>query len=205
MTRIRGDILIDEASLAVERNEDIVLDSLPRLAIQSNYGIAANPAKPFDFTDVDITLDRITILAHGYSTGLKGQFTTTGALPSGISAATDYWIIRVSADTIKVAQTLTDAQNNNPILINSQGTGTHTFTPSAYSGAVIKLQSSNDGLNFVDLPTCIVPITSGGTTIFNVVEPAYRYLRYKYIPSSGSLSLTVILNGYDSQGDINAN
>jgi len=149
---------------------------------------------------VDIVLDKINVAGHGFKTGLKGQFTTDGSLPGGISALTDYFIIRIDDDMFRVADSLALAESGTYTLINSTGSGNHTFTPTAYSDASIGLASSNDGTNFVDLPTCQVTIASSGNTIFNVVEPAYRFLRFKFTPVSGAVDLAVHLNGYDSLG-----
>lgn len=203
--RTRGETLINETAVATNKHADIVLDFLPKLAIQANYAVNALAPKSFDPGDVDIITDKITVIGHGYATGVKGQFTTTGTLPGGLGLAVDYWIIKVDDDNFKVATSLTNAEAGTAQLINSDGTGTHTFTPAAFSGATLKLQSSNDGQNFIDLPTCMVTVASGGTSIFNVVEPAYRYLRFAFVPGDGSISLSVILNGHDSAGDSNAN
>lgn len=203
--RTRGETLINATAIATTRTADIVLDFLPKLAIQANYSVNSLAAKSFAPGDVNVFTDQITVVAHGYTTGVKGQFTTTGTLPGGISAATDYWIIRIDNDTFSVAVSLAAAEAGTVLLINSVGTGTHTFTPTAFGGAVLKLQSSNDGTNFVDLPSCQITLSGAGTSIFNVVEPAYRHLRFAYVPGAGSIDLTVVLNGHDSAGDTNAN
>jgi hypothetical protein len=203
--RTRGETLINEVAVSTNKHADIVLDFLPKLALQANYAVNALAAKDFDPADVNIATDQITIVAHGYTTGVKGQFTSTGTLPGGLNLATDYWIIKVNNDTLSVATSLANAEAGTVELINSSGTGTHTFTPSTFGGAVLKLQSSIDGNNFVDLPSCQVTINTSGTSLFNVVEPAYRFLRFAYVPGAGSMSLTVVVNGHDSAGDTNAN
>lgn len=203
--RTRGETLINETNVATTKTADIVLDFLPKLAIQANYAVNAVASQAFAPGDVNIFADKITVVAHGFSTGLKGQFSSTGTLPGGLSAATDYWIIRLDSDNFSVAASLADAEAGTAVLINSTGSGTHTFTPTAFGGAVLKLQSSNDGENFVDLPSCQVTLSGSGTSIFNVVEPAYRNLRFAYVPGAGSIDLTVIINGHDSAGDTNAN
>jgi len=203
--RTRGETLIEASAVATTRTSDIVLDFLPKLAIQANYTVLSLVAKGFDAGDVNIFTDQLTVTAHGYSTGVKGQFTTTGTLPGGISAATDYWIIKVDDDTFSIATSLANAEAGTVELINSTGSGTHTFTPTAFGGAVLKLQSSNDGSNFIDLPSCQVTLSASGCSLFNVVEPAYRHLRFAFIPDAGAVDLKVILNGHDSAGDTNAN
>lgn len=60
--------------------------------------------------------------------GMKVQISTTGTLPGGLSAATDYYINRLSSTTIRLSATLADAIAGNVIDITSQGTGTHTLT-----------------------------------------------------------------------------
>lgn len=200
MARTRIETIIGETGLAQTRTHDLKLELLPKLSLHAIYAIANPTVGNFADTDVNPVLDRITISSHGYKTGLKGQFTTTGSLPGGINPGTDYFIIRVDDNTIEVADSLAHAESGTYVLINSTGSGTHTFTPTAYAAGTIGLLTSNDGTNFVELPSCQVTIASGGNTMFNIVEPAYLWLRFKYAPVSGAIDLTVILNGYDSLG-----
>lgn len=83
------------------------------------------------FTDAEITdvSDEITITAHGWSTGLEVQATSSGTLPTGISLATNYYVIRVDANTIQLAASLLDAQGGTEINFSADGSGTHTLTP----------------------------------------------------------------------------
>lgn len=71
----------------------------------------------------------ITWGSHGLSTGSIVTFSTTGALPTGISAGVTYWITAVSASTFKVSTSL--ANCNAGIFVNTSGvqSGTHTCTP----------------------------------------------------------------------------
>ncbi|MFF3324952.1 collagen-like protein [Streptomyces sp. NPDC002889] len=72
--------------------------------------------------------DRVTATAHGLPStpGWKGQWTTTGTLPGGLSLATDYYAKRIDNDTIEV---YTDAALTSLVNLTSQGSGSHTFTP----------------------------------------------------------------------------
>lgn len=81
--------------------------------------------------------DRITIASNAdrWFSGAKVRFTTTGTLPGGIAAATDYYINRVSSTEIRLSATLADALAGNIIDITSQGTGTHTMTQTLTSRA----------------------------------------------------------------------
>lgn len=59
----------------------------------------------------------------------KVRFTNSGgALPTGLSAGTDYWLIRVSATTARVATTYANAIAGTAIAFTDAGTGTHTVT-----------------------------------------------------------------------------
>lgn len=58
----------------------------------------------------------------------KVRFTTTTTLPTGLVAGTDYWLIRVSATTARVATTFANAIAGTAIAFTDAGTGTHTVT-----------------------------------------------------------------------------
>ena len=65
---------------------------------------------------------------NDFSNYQKVRFTTSGGLPTGLSLATDYWLIRQSATTAKVAVSYADAIAGNAIAYTDAGTGTHTMT-----------------------------------------------------------------------------
>jgi hypothetical protein len=64
----------------------------------------------------------VTWTAHGLTDGAKVAFSTTGALPTGLTAATTYYVVNSAANTFQVAATLGGAA------INTSGTqsGVHT-------------------------------------------------------------------------------
>jgi hypothetical protein len=72
----------------------------------------------------------ITALWHGtghqFITGDKIQFTTDGVLPSGLSASTDYYVIRINATTFYVATTYDNAIADIRITTTGVQSGTHT-------------------------------------------------------------------------------
>jgi len=65
---------------------------------------------------------------NDWSNYQKVQFTTTGTLPTGLSLATDYWLVRQSATTAKVATTYANALAGTVVAFTDAGTGTHTLT-----------------------------------------------------------------------------
>jgi hypothetical protein len=73
--------------------------------------------------------ETITSSTHGLKTG-DGPIRLTnsgGALPAGYAADTDYYVIYVDADTIKLATTRANAYAGTAVAITGDGTGTHTY------------------------------------------------------------------------------
>lgn len=87
---------------------------------------------PLVFADTpvvaDPTTDQLAATAHGRSTGDGPvQFTTTTTLPAPLQLLTDYWLVKVDADHVKVATTFENSIDSVPTTIDltDAGTGTH--------------------------------------------------------------------------------
>ena len=65
--------------------------------------------------------------ARDFNTFTKVRFTTTTTLPTGLSLATDYYLVRVSSTTARVATSLANAIAGTVIAYTDGGTGTHTL------------------------------------------------------------------------------
>jgi hypothetical protein len=92
----------------------------------------APAAQTFVAAAVSLGSDIVTFDSpHGYSTGQKVQVSNSGGgLPTGLSAATDYFIIATSTRVLKFAASLADALAGTPAVdITGAGTGTQTITP----------------------------------------------------------------------------
>lgn len=91
--------------------------------------------KPLTLADDDVesvsaAADTLTLTAHSYVSG-DGPFqlTTTDTLPDPLELATDYWIIVIDANTIKLADSFADSVNTPvPIDLTDAGVGTHTIS-----------------------------------------------------------------------------
>ena len=81
----------------------------------------------FATTDVNTTTDVITV-SIDIPTGTKIVFTSTGTVPTGLTASTNYWAIRGSSTTITVAETHLEAWQGTAMDITAVGSGTHTVT-----------------------------------------------------------------------------
>lgn len=66
--------------------------------------------------------------ANDWKSGTKVRFTTTTTLPTGLSLDTDYWLVRVSATTARVATSYADYVAGTVVAFTDAGTGTHTLT-----------------------------------------------------------------------------
>ena len=94
---------------------------------------------------VDITENTLTV-ARSFITGEKVLL--SGAdLPAPLQASTEYWVIRVSATTIRLATSLANAYSGTAIDITDIGTGTHTI--SLYSAQVTAYQQQTQNSRVV--------------------------------------------------------
>ncbi|MGN6103730.1 MAG: hypothetical protein ACTHU0_01370 [Kofleriaceae bacterium] len=110
-------------------------------------------------TAVDSATDQLTIAAHGLLTGHGPAAIRNigGAHPSPLAPVTDYWIIRVDANTIRLATSSSNALAGTAINLTTNGTGTNileigipfrrarTYVPSWVDAAGAQLKS--DDLN----------------------------------------------------------
>jgi hypothetical protein len=94
-------------------------------------GTLANVREPLTVPDFTFTTthadDLVNATAHGRKTG-DGPFrlSTTGVLPAGYLAGTNYWWIWKSADSGQWASSLANALAGTAVAITTDGTGTHT-------------------------------------------------------------------------------
>lgn len=68
----------------------------------------------------------VTISGHGLTTGKKIYFTTTGSLPTGLTAATTYYVIFVDANTFRVATTPFNALAGTAVNTSGSQSGVQT-------------------------------------------------------------------------------
>src|SRR3990167_9165645 len=101
-------------------------------------------ARDWDFLDRQYTLTTVadtvtvtiaspgvfTLTAHGFGIGTVVYFSTTGALPTGLTAGTAYYVVKegLTANAFEVSTTISGTA------VNTSGSqsGTHTVTTSMY-------------------------------------------------------------------------
>ena len=94
------------------------VDSVPNPLVFSDTPFTANA-----------TTDQLTATAHGRTTGDGPvRFTTTGTLPAGLALATDYWLVVVDTDHLKVSATFPDSVAVSPTTIDLTGAGSGSHT-----------------------------------------------------------------------------
>lgn len=90
--------------------------------------------------------DALTLAANQtkMQTGDLVRLTTTGTLPTGLSLSTDYYVIRESDTSIKLATGQADSYMGNVVDITGAGAGTHTIRCMALAVYQNGLKSTGD-------------------------------------------------------------
>lgn len=73
----------------------------------------------------------VTKSSHGFTSGMRVQFTTTGTLPTGISLSTTYWVLVLDANTFQLSTSLANLQAGTYVATSGTQSGTHTVTHSS--------------------------------------------------------------------------
>jgi hypothetical protein len=131
----------DESSVVVTASIPTDTPSVGTIRVQSDSGIYKRvryssysgstftiiPDDTFIDGDVTVGTDDITLTSHNFLTGDDVTLTTTGTLPAGLSTGTDYYVIYVDANTIRLANSLANAYAGTQVDITAAaGGGTHT-------------------------------------------------------------------------------
>ena len=74
----------------------------------------------------------VTLTSHGLSTGDTIYLTTSGALPTGLTSNTIYYVVKVTADTFSLATTRANADAGTKIATSGSQSGTHNLFASPY-------------------------------------------------------------------------
>ena len=162
-----------------------------------NTPTAAVSASGSQVTDSGGSLLFTNSTQNNFGFGLVVQFTTSTTLPTGISAATDYYVVPVSSSTYKVATSLANAIAGTYVAYTNTGTGNQTATPVAIAGATIVLQGSNDnGTTWSTVPNSSQTISADGSWVFELDYIRYASFRSYLSMTTGQISLTKNQIGY---------
>lgn len=100
-----------------ERAATLASISEASTTIKKNFQASAT------FVQVSPT-NTITISTHGFSDGNKITFSSTGTLPAGLVAGTQYYIVSAATNTFKVSTSI----GGSAVTITDVGSGLHTVT-----------------------------------------------------------------------------
>ena len=118
---------------AVYSNETgLAEDATNFFALRLANASAALVVADTTFTAANAT-EIFTATAHGLLTG-DGPIQVSnsgGGLPTGLSAATDYWVIKINANTFYLATSFANAIVGTNLSITGDGTGTQTLSDTA--------------------------------------------------------------------------
>lgn len=119
----------------------------------------------------------VSYTAHGLVTGDKTYITTTGALPTGLTASTTYYVIGVDANSFRLATTLGNAHSGTAINTTGSQSGTHTLFSGGLkllvgtTGVVPgRIDGSGNGNGYVGEVTFATSTTSPGNgAVANII------------------------------------
>ena len=99
----------------------------------------------------------VTLSAHGFQTGDIIYLTTTGALPTGLSQNTLYYVINVTSSTFRLATSAANATAGTAINTSGTQSGTHTLFHCPYG--------LGNGSTTFNVPNLLqrVPVMAGST------------------------------------------
>lgn len=147
------------------------------------------------------TTDICTLTAHGFNLGLIVQVSNSGgALPTGLLASTNYYVIPINANTFYLATTLANALAGTHIDITGAGSGTNTISPTALATGQLILQASYDQSYFFNVPNETITISADGT----IAPIELDYLRYPFYYvyaslASGMMTFTSLTGGLKTE------
>ncbi len=176
-------VLMNDGSGNLSWSTDVV--SLPQNNIRmgnssgnaqnTNIGILGDIIGSTAQSTVTITIASpgvVSYTSHGLSTGDIVYLTTTGALPTGLTATTRYAVVRIDANSFSLASTLANAHAGTSINTTGSQSGVHTL----YSGGLKfqnvdakipgKVSGNNDSAGYVGefMRSTVTSSSSSGVT-----------------------------------------
>lgn len=111
----------------------------------------------------------VTYNSHGLATGDRVYFTTSGALPTGVSTSTTYFITKVDANTFKLSTTIANLLAGTFVASSDSQSGTHTIYVGGFREKTKQYQGQYDGTTIASgyigekLTTGVVTVTAAAT------------------------------------------
>lgn len=194
MVITKNETIISAVEYAADNNLNLPYDDIDQGSLQIVYAPITAGVKTFKDTTTYPLTDSITVTAHGYATGLKVALTTAGTLPAGLSA-TNYWMIRVNANTLQFATSMANALAGTAVdITDAGGAANNTLTPAAIGAVVFTIQVSNDGSNW--FTTALTKTYAGAANyVFYLTDVYSKFVRLNTTIAAGQIALTAKLFG----------
>lgn len=151
-----------------------------------------NTLPTFDFVDGDVSVanNTITEANHGLPNGTRVTLTNAGgALPAGLAAATNYYVIAATANTFKLSLSRGGAAVD---ITAAAGGGTHTVT----WHATVLVSSGEIGLGVLKIDAEVVLVLPPVPE--QVDYPMNRYIFARYVATNATTAGKVLTSiGYE--------
>jgi hypothetical protein len=132
---------------------------------------------------LDLNLNAFKINSHGFLTGTKVVYSKGAAATEigGITDATDYYVVALNRDYLRLSETLEDSNAGITVDITNFGTGiAHTLTTSQINGDIT-------GTGTVSVAAGSVLVNGSGTSFAKVLKVGDRF---RLFPPSTVVSIT---------------
>ena len=144
----------------------------------------------------------LTWSAHGLYDGATVRFTTTGALPTGLAANTDYFVTKVDANSFKLSTTLANQVAGAFIASSGTQSGVHTgenYTTARGTGAATTELERLNGLWVNKYDIVNGPAARRGTYVGTIYTNSASQLDFKLGGSAmgGGEALICLWNTYN--------
>jgi len=144
----------------------------------------------------------VTHTGHGLWDGATVRFTTTGALPTGLSANIDYFVTKVDANSYKLSTTLADQIAGTYITTSGSQSGVHTafnYTSVRGTGAATTELQLLNGVYVNKYDITNGPAATKGTYVGSVYFNASSQIDFKIggYGGSGSAAFIGIWNAFN--------
>lgn len=142
-----------------------------------------------------------TWTAHGLYDGATVRFTTTGALPTGLTANTEYFVTKVDANSFKLSSTLANQVAGTFITTSGTQSGVHTgenYTTARGAGAATTELERLNGLWVNKYDIANGPAARRGTYVGTIVTNGLSQVDFKFggSASGGDEAIVGIWNCY---------
>lgn len=137
----------------------------------------------------------VTHTGHGLWDGATVRFTTTGALPTGLSANVDYFVTKVNANSYKLSTTLANQVAGTYITTTGSQSGVHTafnYTSARGTGAATTELQLLNGVYVNKYDITNGPAATKGTYVGSVYFNASSQIDLKFGSTAASWGEAVI-------------